>query len=152
MFQVPRKDVEDCNPEMMLHGVRVADDNPIIQAGPGTVLFGVEGYDDDPRELWQIPEFIRFAKKMEEHTPCWLYFAAPGSGWSLLILNACDPKPALVQKSDGSGYLRGHLNTAIDAFLESQVDDFMELCGIAGLSKSAMVAAWSRAVAPFGRG
>ncbi len=34
----------------------------------------ISGYDDDPRELYQIPEVVSFIKDLNSKLPFWLYF------------------------------------------------------------------------------
>ena len=40
----------------------------------GTLMFVIEGYDDDPREIHSIPEIRRFYTAFHEAWPYWLYF------------------------------------------------------------------------------
>ena len=37
-------------------------------------VFLISGYDDDPRELYQIPEVVSFIKDLNSKLPFWLYF------------------------------------------------------------------------------
>jgi hypothetical protein len=37
-------------------------------------VLSVSGYDDDPRELYQIPEVVSFIKDLNSKLPFWLYF------------------------------------------------------------------------------
>jgi len=39
-----------------------------------SLVFGVEGYDNDPREIHSIPEIRRFYAAFHEAWPYWLYF------------------------------------------------------------------------------
>ena len=39
-----------------------------------SMVFCIEGYDDDPREIHCIPEVRRFYAAFHEAWPCWLYF------------------------------------------------------------------------------
>ena len=34
----------------------------------------ISGYDDDPRELYQIPEVVSYIKDLNSKLPFWLYF------------------------------------------------------------------------------
>lgn len=40
----------------------------------GTLMFGIEGYDHDPREVHSIPEIRRFYTAFHEAWPYWFYF------------------------------------------------------------------------------
>lgn len=43
----------------------------------GRILFTVHGYEDDPRELFEIPEVRKFYAELNRIWPCWLYFSDP---------------------------------------------------------------------------
>jgi hypothetical protein len=40
----------------------------------GRVDIGFEGWDDDPRELYEIPEVRTFLQRLDTEWPYWLYF------------------------------------------------------------------------------
>src|SRR3989337_1694677 len=40
----------------------------------GRLLFGISGYDDDPRELYQIPEVRLWMRELDFMFPYWFYF------------------------------------------------------------------------------
>ena len=40
------------------------------------LVFGIEGWDDDPREIHMIPEIRRFYAAFHEAWPYWLYFCS----------------------------------------------------------------------------
>ena len=43
--------------------------------GRGRITLIFEGFDDDPRDVWNIPEIRRYIKKLDEQFPYWFYFA-----------------------------------------------------------------------------
>ena len=49
------------------------------------VRFGVNGYDDDPRALYDIPEVQSWMRKLDQEWPYWFFFLSPGEhstlGW-----------------------------------------------------------------------
>lgn len=49
------------------------------------IEFVWEGYEDDPRELWDIPAVVAFNRDLNQRWPCSLYFLPPG-GNSMLIM------------------------------------------------------------------
>ena len=52
----------------------------------------VGGYDDDPRELYEIPEVRDFMHKLDAEFPYWLYFLSKGgSGLLVVLLCFCSP-------------------------------------------------------------
>lgn len=40
----------------------------------GSVTLSFEGYDNDPRELWEIPAVRAYVKKLTDAWPSWMYF------------------------------------------------------------------------------
>ncbi|KQP66916.1 hypothetical protein ASF47_04205 [Nocardioides sp. Leaf285] len=56
-----------------------------IQQNRAAVEFVWEGYSDDPRELWDIPEVVAFNRDVNERWPCSLYFLHPDSN-SMLVM------------------------------------------------------------------
>lgn len=146
IYVIPREEIERCYTDRMVHDLRIDRDNPFASAGPGKMIFMVTGYDDDSRELMHIPEFIRFARKAEKAKPCWLYFAAPGSGWPRIILAACSqtgPPKHLVEKD----FIEIPVpETAFKSFVTWQLTDFGKLCKLAGFKKKAASKALHKAV------
>ena len=53
-------------------------------------VFLISGYDDDPRELYQIPEVVSFIKDLNRKLPFWLYFVNTGDkrffSWMIVCL------------------------------------------------------------------
>ena len=52
------------------------------------VLF-TDGYDDDSRELWEIPEVRLFVKRLFEACPQLFFLAYPDSGTLKLVMSCC---------------------------------------------------------------
>ena len=50
------------------------------------VNLGVNGYDDDPRELYEVPEFRRFMITLDALWPYWAFFLWPGHGTTLPLV------------------------------------------------------------------
>ena len=133
-YEISRFEVENCITDRLVADLRVDKDNPLIHAGPGNVVFFVSGYDDDPREIYEIPDFVAFIRKANESVPCWMYYAAPESLWLLNVL-FCVTKSAYV-----SGSRPGYRTLAFSpheaaGFLDSQLDDCCELSIFAKVSK-----------------
>jgi len=139
IYEIARAEVEGCHTDRLLHDLRIAGDNPFALAGPGGMIISVTGYEDDPRELLEIPEFIRFARKAEEAAPCWLYFnseismALTGSRWPLTVLAACcQVCPPVCPTGEGRVYLLIEQEKCAH-FNERQRADYHKLCKIAGV-------------------
>lgn len=48
---------------------------PRLKAMMGRMLFCIEGYDADPREIYLVPEVRRFYTEFHRAWPYWLYFS-----------------------------------------------------------------------------
>jgi hypothetical protein len=56
------------------------------------VEIGVAGFDDDPRELYEIEEVRSFVYKLDSEFPYWLYFLTKrGTGLSFIMSCFCPP-------------------------------------------------------------
>jgi len=67
LYGISRHEVEHCLTERIVHDLRMAPDNPFCSCPMDGLLFSVDGYDDDPRELFQIPEFREFIRELSKH-------------------------------------------------------------------------------------
>lgn len=57
----------------------------------GNMLFAFDGYDNDPREIWQIPECINFMRGLDAEWPYWFHFLEKtGPSIQMLISLLCD--------------------------------------------------------------
>jgi hypothetical protein len=50
------------------------------------VFFGVLGYDDDPRELFEIPEVRAWIAAVDAEWPYWFFFLYPGPRTTLPLI------------------------------------------------------------------
>lgn len=58
-----------------------------IVAYQNCVSFTISGYDDDPRELPEIPEVRRFMRQVVLEWPHWIWFLVRGSGSIPLLMS-----------------------------------------------------------------
>ena len=75
VLQIPKETIQNCDTSeyvAMLHGA-TGTLQSLTEAFQKYVLL-ISGYDDDPRELYQIPEVISFIKDLNSKLPFWLYF------------------------------------------------------------------------------
>ena len=133
-YEISRFEIEQSFTERIVYDLRIDKSNPLVYAGPGNVVFFVSGYDNDPREIYEIPEFVAFILKANEAGPCWMYFAAPESLW-LQTVAFC-----ALKNSHVSGSRPGYRTLAFSiceavGFLNSQLDDYGRLCDIAKVPK-----------------
>ena len=75
VLQISQSDIKDCNTSeyvTLLHGA--TDSLQSFEVAFQRYVFLISGYDDDPRELYQIPEVVSFIKDLNSKLPFWLYF------------------------------------------------------------------------------
>jgi len=144
-YQIAREEIEAGYVDRLAHDLRIAHDNPFAAGGPGTVIFMVDGYDSDRRELWEIPEFVRFVRKAEEAKLCGLVFPHTDFPWM--------GAPCGTNREGSVPVIRkGHNNQItmnekiFQAIIDRQADDFHKLCRIAGLGSEASSHAFRKAV------
>jgi len=126
MYEISRYEIENGLTARLVHDLRVDPENPLIQAGIGNVIFMSPGYDNDPREIYEIPEFQNFIRKANESTPCWLYYAAPESLWVQTVA-FCVLKSAHVAGSRPGFRTLAFSPYEAAGFLDQQLDDCCEL-------------------------
>jgi len=132
-YEISRFEIEQSFTERIVHDLRIDKSNPLVYVGPGNVVFFASGYDDDPREIYEIPEFVAFVRKACASSPCWMYFTAPESLW-LQTVAFCTLK-----RSHISGSRPGYRTLTLSiceamGFLDSQLDDYGRLCDISKVS------------------
>jgi len=57
----------------------------------GRLLFGIRGYQDDPRDLWEIPEVREWMQALNAKFPYWFYFMdlGPNSTLGFVAFSLC---------------------------------------------------------------
>lgn len=69
--------------------MRLSDRGGLVRRFAQRVVLHVDGYDDDPRELVEIPECRNFLGELTEIFPWWLHFAEPRESMPLIIGLLC---------------------------------------------------------------
>lgn len=52
----------------------------------GCLIFGVRGYEDDPRDLWEIPDVRAWMQELDKQFPYWFYFMDLGQNSTLAFV------------------------------------------------------------------
>jgi hypothetical protein len=75
-YQFSRSKVEKCDFThfLSLYSPDKLPDGPRLKERMNMMLFGIEGWDDDPREIHMVPEIRRFYSAFHDAWPYWLYF------------------------------------------------------------------------------
>jgi hypothetical protein len=90
IFGVPYDDVQSGDITTVLSPLQdfLKSRNAVI-GGRGRVSLMFEGYDDDPRDVYDIPEIRRYAKALDEKFPYWFYFVSLHVQSTLQVLALC---------------------------------------------------------------
>jgi len=54
----------------------------------GRISLIVDGYNDDPREIFEVPEVRAFIKSIDQHWPYWFFFLSQADD-SIKMLESC---------------------------------------------------------------
>ncbi len=75
VLQIPQEAIQNCDTSeyvTLLHGATGSLQS--FEAAFQRYVLSVSGYDNDQRELYQIPEVVSFIKDLNSKLPFWLYF------------------------------------------------------------------------------
>jgi len=100
VFEIWRSDIESGDISSALERLHIMIDSAEnIRLYRDSVVISVTGYDQDPRELIEIPEVRAFFQKITEQWPHWLWFMSRDTGSVALILSLlCD---VIVRRTPG---------------------------------------------------
>ena len=86
---VSRSDVESNDVSATLQTLSaVLDDATTVRRFQGRVSVSFDGFNEDRREIYEIPEIRRFCTGLDAHFPYWLYFLSTEDS-SLKIMTFC---------------------------------------------------------------
>jgi len=90
-YSIPREDIEKCNIKPLLEFFnRILLNDELSMSFQGKIEVSVDGYFYDRRELWEIREVRRWAKKAEPKIKYWFFFCAnPENNSTLTWLLTC---------------------------------------------------------------
>ncbi|MBD9361660.1 DUF4365 domain-containing protein [Methylomonas fluvii] len=90
-YSVSRKDIESLNVKPLAEFIkRILSNDELSIRLQGKIVVSVEGYFFDKRELWEIREVRRWAKKAEPKIKYWFFFCAnPENNTTLTWLLTC---------------------------------------------------------------
>lgn len=91
----------------------------------GKVDFRIHGYDNDPRELFEIPEVCQFIRRLDEQFPYWFFFLTTETDaiklfmFSLCRITRVSPTATACNQEDFANFINHHLaamNYIFDTF------------------------------------
>ncbi len=100
-----------------------------------TMMLGIEGYDDDPREVLCIAEIRRFYTAFREAWPYWLYFCNLDTEAFQMMVMCCLPSLVAMQTDGGANVAVNHDRLELLQFLCRDFAFMNDLCDRAEMSE-----------------
>jgi hypothetical protein len=106
-----------------------------LQGMMNSLALMIEGYDDDPREIYAIPEVRAFYKQLWQRWPYWLYFCNLDTENLMMMVMCClDSLDAL--KVQGQPQVQVQINPLeVVQFISGGFVPMNEMCERAGMSE-----------------
>lgn len=152
VYEISRLEVEHCLIDRIIHDFRISTRNPFCHCGMDKVLFSVQGYDADPRELFQIPEFRSFVRALGEHEIPWTYFACLESRWLQVLALCLVNNAAALTDMNRQRTRMAFSGQGVAEFLEAQLDSFSAMCAFNRVTQEAAETRFRDVCASFGFG
>ena len=75
VLQISQRNIQDSDTSEYVTLLRgITDSLQSFEDAFQKYVFLISGYDNDPRELYQIPGVVKFIKDLNSKLPFWLYF------------------------------------------------------------------------------
>ena len=106
-----------------------------LQGMMNSLALMIEGYDDDPREIYAIPEVRTFYQQLWQRWPYWLYFCNLDTENLMMMVMCClDSLDAL--KVQGQPQVQVQINPLeVVQFISGGFVPMNEMCERAGMSE-----------------
>lgn len=99
VYVTMREEVERCDPSRFLSNFGVATPPSELLRLRGRILFTIEGYDEDPAEIYEIEAVRKYYSKVHRKWPCWMFFADLNSGCLTAIACCIAPNIVSIKRS-----------------------------------------------------
>jgi hypothetical protein len=108
---------------------------PALKRMQGRLHLTLEGFDDDSREIYEIPEVRRFYARFLEAFPHWLFFMSlEEDGLKVMVGSVLGDLTAL--RRDGSDQVQVSFDAMeVLKFVSSQLPNMNRLCDHAGMTE-----------------
>ena len=136
VLQISQRNIQDCDTSeyvTLLHGI-TGSLQSFEEAFQKYVLL-ISGYDDDPRELYQIPEVVSFIKDLNSKLPFWLYFVNTGDKRFFSWMIACLCQAMSLDQDEETIYADFDADTYND-LIEYQFSNIVKLMSGLGMDES----------------
>ena len=136
VLQISQDAIQNCDTseyETLLHGITGSLQSFEVAFQKYVLL--ISGYDDDPRELYQIPEVVRFIKDLNSKLPFWLYFVNTGDKRFFSWMVACLCQAMSLDQDEETIYADFDADTYND-LIEYQFRNIVKLMSGLGMDES----------------
>jgi len=136
VLQIPQEAIQNCDTSeyvTLLHGA--TDSLQSFEAAFQRYVFLISGYDDDPRELYQIPEVVSYIKDLNSKLPFWLYFINTSDKKFFSWMIACLCQAMSLDQDDEKIYADFNAD-AYNELIETQFNNIVKLMSRLGLGES----------------
>jgi len=136
LLQFSPEDIHNCDTSKyvtLLHGI--TDSLQSFEVAFQRYVFLISGYDDDPRELYQIPEVVRFIKDLNSKLPFWLYFVNTGDKRFFSWMIACLCQAMSLDQDEETIYADFNAD-AYNDLIEYQFRNIVKLMSGLGMGES----------------
>lgn len=149
VYQFSRSKVEQCDFShfLSLYAPDTLSEGRALQEMMNTMMFGIQGYDDDPREVHSIPEIRSFYNSFHEAWPYWLFFCNLDTEALRMMVMCCLPSIVAVK-------VDGRPNVAVEydrlELLHFLGKDFMPMNAMCDQAQMSERSIYDRSKAVFG--
>ena len=137
VLQISQSDIKDCNTSeyvTLLHGA--TDSLQSFEEAFQKYVLLISGYDDDDtRELYQIPEVVKFIKDLNSKLPFWLYFVNTSDKKFFSWMIACLCQAMSLDQDEDTIYADFNTDTYND-LIEYQFSNIVKLMSGLGMGDS----------------
>jgi hypothetical protein len=136
-YQFSRPNVErgDFSHFLSLYGRSKLPTGRRLRQMMGTLVFAIDGYNDDPRELHVIPEVRRFYAAFHQAWPYWLYFCDLHQDGLKLLVFCCQSNFTTIKVDGKFNCATNYDPLELIRFLAADFMPMNDLCEQAGASE-----------------
>ena len=136
VLQISQEAIQNCDTSeyvSLLHGATGSLQS--FEAAFQKYVFLISGYDDDPRELYQIPEVVSFIKDLNSKLPFWLYFVNTSDKKFFSWMIACLCQAMSLDQDEETIYADFNAD-AYNDLIEYQFSNIVKLMSGLGMGES----------------
>jgi hypothetical protein len=136
VLQISQEAIQNCDTSeyvTLLHGATGSLQS--FEVAFQKYVFLISGYDEDSRELYQIPEVVSFIKDLNSKLPFWLYFVNTSDKKFLSWMIACLYQAISLDQDDETIYADFDAD-AYNDLIEYQFSNIVKLMSVLGMGDS----------------